>query len=188
MARPRQFIEAEAIEAAMIVFWIRGYAGTSLPDLLDAMSLTRGSFYKAFDDKYSVYLRALDHYDATRMNIALAALTDQTAKSPRDRLIEFFQRTEFNPAKPAPKIGCFVCNTMVEMAPFDAQCAQICNQISDRVQASIRLVLSEMAPVQPDARLDRKASALQRLYMGAHAMGRTGTGYGAWPELLDDLL
>jgi len=188
MARPRQFNETDAIEAAMVVFWIRGYAGTSLPDLLDAMLLTRGSFYKAFDDKYSVYLRSLEHYNSTRMENALSSLTNTAEGPPRDRLIAFFQRTEYNPGKPAPKIGCFVCNTMVEMAPFDAECARICDQISERVMTSVRSVLAEMAPDQPDDYLTRKASALQRLYMGAHAMGRTGTGYDAWPQLLDDLL
>ncbi|MEM1005393.1 MAG: TetR/AcrR family transcriptional regulator [Pseudomonadota bacterium] len=188
MARPRQFNETDAIEAAMVVFWIRGYAGTNLPDLLDAMSLTRGSFYKAFEDKYTVYRRALDHYGATRMDNALSALTDKNGKPPRERLIEFFQRSEHHPAKPAPRIGCFVCNTMVEMAPFDPECARVCNEISQRVTEAIQSVLAEISPERPASVQKRKASALQRLYMGAHAMGRTGSGYGQWVELLDDLL
>ncbi|WP_246642224.1 TetR family transcriptional regulator [Rhizobium laguerreae] len=35
----------------MDVFWRRGFHDASLPDLLDGMEISRGSFYKAFVDK-----------------------------------------------------------------------------------------------------------------------------------------
>ncbi len=46
----------------MDVFWSGGYHGTSLPDLLEATSLSRGSLYAAFGDKHGLFLRALDRY------------------------------------------------------------------------------------------------------------------------------
>ncbi|NJM33970.1 MAG: hypothetical protein HC850_03830 [Rhodomicrobium sp.] len=58
MARPREFDTDEAIEKAMQVFWEKGH-GAALPDLLGGMEIARGSFYKAFSDKKSVYLMAL---------------------------------------------------------------------------------------------------------------------------------
>ena len=63
MARPREFDPEKALKGATDIFWRQGYKATNLPDLLAAMGLTRGSFYKAFRDKESVYLQALDHYD-----------------------------------------------------------------------------------------------------------------------------
>ncbi len=63
MARPREFDIEEAVEGAMQIFWRQGYGATNLPDLLTAMGLTRGSFYKAFKDKRAVYLAALQRYD-----------------------------------------------------------------------------------------------------------------------------
>ena len=68
VGRPREFELDVAVRKAMGVFWDRGYHDASLPDLLEGMELSRGSFYKAFVDKRGVYLRALDVYieDAIR--------------------------------------------------------------------------------------------------------------------------
>src|ERR1700753_2564254 len=60
--RPREFDADAAIERAMGVFWSCGYHGTSLPDLLEATKLSRGSLYTAFGDKHGLFLRALDRY------------------------------------------------------------------------------------------------------------------------------
>ncbi|WP_170572108.1 TetR/AcrR family transcriptional regulator [Ruegeria atlantica] len=188
MSRPRQFDETTALEGAMVAFWENGYAGTNLPDLLDAMSLTRGSFYKAFHDKHAVYLRAIDHYAETRMNASLAALTDPAEESAHDRLVKMFLRTENHQNKPSPKVGCFVCNAMVEMAPFDPDCAASCARVSERLRLALRSVLKELRPDAPADELDRKSAALERLYFGSHAMGRMGGSFQHWSELLSDLI
>ena len=60
--RPRSFDIDVAVERAMNVFWSTGYHGTSLPDLLEATSLSRGSLYAAFGDKHGLFLRALNRY------------------------------------------------------------------------------------------------------------------------------
>src|ERR1700739_4106498 len=60
--RPREFDTDAAIESAMGVFWSTGYFATSLPDLLEATNLSRGSLYAAFGDKHGLFLRALDRY------------------------------------------------------------------------------------------------------------------------------
>jgi TetR/AcrR family transcriptional repressor of nem operon len=76
MARPREFDIDEALDRAMGVFWAKGYEGASLHDLLSAMQIARGSLYKAFHDKRSIYLAALDHYDYTVVQENVAALRD----------------------------------------------------------------------------------------------------------------
>ncbi|NIQ96073.1 MAG: helix-turn-helix transcriptional regulator, partial [Desulfuromonadales bacterium] len=76
MARPREFDVDEALDRAMGVFWLKGYEGTSLQDLLKAMKIARGSLYKAFEDKHSIYLAALDRYDQTEVEEGIAFLSD----------------------------------------------------------------------------------------------------------------
>ena len=47
---------------AMNVFWTRAITQRPLTDLLDGTGLSRGSLYKAFGDKKSLFLRAMDRY------------------------------------------------------------------------------------------------------------------------------
>ena len=62
--RPREFDIDEAVESAILVFKSRGYHGTSVQDLTEGTGLARGSLYKAFHDKRTLFLAALDHYTA----------------------------------------------------------------------------------------------------------------------------
>src|SRR5262245_6911630 len=60
--RPREFDAALALDKALLVFWEKGYRGTSLDDLTDAMQINRPSLYAAFGDKEQLFLSAVDRY------------------------------------------------------------------------------------------------------------------------------
>ncbi|MFJ9566326.1 TetR/AcrR family transcriptional regulator [Streptomyces fuscichromogenes] len=62
MARIREFDIDQAVDRAMDLFWRRGYAETSLQDLLRELSIGSGSFYAAFGSKEQLYIRSLDRY------------------------------------------------------------------------------------------------------------------------------
>lgn len=48
----------------MLLFWSRGYEGTSVNDLTEATGLAKPSLYAAFGDKESLYGKVLDRYAA----------------------------------------------------------------------------------------------------------------------------
>ena len=75
MARPREFDEDEALEAAAGLFRERGFAGSSTADLVKAMGLSRQSLYGAWGDKWQLYLAALKRYVAQDTEAHLAALS-----------------------------------------------------------------------------------------------------------------
>ncbi|MES2056160.1 MAG: helix-turn-helix domain-containing protein [Pseudomonadota bacterium] len=62
--RPRGFDLDVVLKAASERFRSRGYAATSLDDLVDATGLARPSLYAAFGDKRALYLAALARVSA----------------------------------------------------------------------------------------------------------------------------
>jgi AcrR family transcriptional regulator len=65
IGRPREFDRAQALEAAMLLFWRKGFAAASMNDLCDAMGVRSPSLYAAFGGKEALYLEAVEHYVRT---------------------------------------------------------------------------------------------------------------------------
>ena len=80
MGRHRQFDEEEALDAALAVFWQKGYEGTSFEDLTQATGVARPGLYAAFGNKEALFHRALDLYQAKYMGFMAEALAERTAR------------------------------------------------------------------------------------------------------------
>lgn len=65
IGRPREFDRQTALQAAMLVFWRKGFAAASMNDLCDAMGIRSPSLYAAFGSKEALYLEAIGHYVRT---------------------------------------------------------------------------------------------------------------------------
>jgi AcrR family transcriptional regulator len=76
--RPISFDRDAALEAAMLVFWNRGYEGASMADLTQAMGLNPSSIYAAFGDKHALFSLAVKRYMETRAEYATKALEEPT--------------------------------------------------------------------------------------------------------------
>jgi AcrR family transcriptional regulator len=76
--RPIGFDKEAALEAAMLLFWERGYEGTSMADLTQAMGLSPSSIYAAFGDKHALFQLAVNRYMEMRARYAGKALEEPT--------------------------------------------------------------------------------------------------------------
>lgn len=62
----------------MLLFWERGYEGTSMADLTQAMGLNPSSIYAAFGDKHELFQLAAKRYMEMRAQYAGKALEEPT--------------------------------------------------------------------------------------------------------------
>ncbi|MDW8847262.1 TetR/AcrR family transcriptional regulator [Erwinia sp. MMLR14_017] len=81
MGRNREFDVEQALDAALGVFWSKGYEGASYSDLTKATGVERPALYSAFGNKEALFLRALERYYAHYLNFFPAALAQPTAKA-----------------------------------------------------------------------------------------------------------
>lgn len=114
----------------MAVFWAQGYTATSIQDLVEAMGIHRGSLYDTFQDKRQLFVQAIALYQDTIVQAAIAHL-----KAPRAgrAAIEhhFWQLAERSVEQPC---GCLITNTLVELAPEDAELVAVLNQGLQQVE------------------------------------------------------
>lgn len=75
--RPRSFDRDAALDAAMRLFWTRGYEATSIADLTEAMGIKPPSLYGAFGDKQTLFREAVEVYWRALGAPTLRALDDE---------------------------------------------------------------------------------------------------------------
>ncbi|GAB6991033.1 TetR/AcrR family transcriptional regulator [Paenibacillus pini] len=117
MGRNREFDEEKVLDAAMQLFWEKGYEATSLSDLTSRMGIQRPSIYSAFGDKKELFETALRKYTMSHASDVRTRL--QSKPSVKEAFRTFFESVVAVEYMESPSRGCFCINTMVELAPHD---------------------------------------------------------------------
>ena len=136
--RPREFDIDEALQAATGAFWEKGYEATSVNDLMRAMSVQKGSLYKAFGDKQSLFVQALQRYLEESYLRTDQALTDP---SPREGLRRWFDAIADGAADDCR--GCFFVNSLVELGPHCEVAGPLLNAHWDRLRSRVADTLAQ---------------------------------------------
>lgn len=91
MTRARPYDRETALDAALELFWRKGFHATSLKDLEQALSMKPGSIYAAFASKEALFREVLRRYfEAEQCNLRALA---KDGGSPFAILLEHLRRT-----------------------------------------------------------------------------------------------
>ena len=157
MPRTREFDLQEALDRAMTVFWNKGYEATSIQNLVDHMGVQRGSLYAAFGDKHNLFVEALRHYAQTVMTRYLVLLQDPNAGL--GCIYQFFDELVETSINDSDAKGCFLTNTVAELAASDEVVAAELKESIGAVEQALLTVLTsaqergELAAERDPARL-----------------------------------
>ncbi|MGF1683873.1 TetR/AcrR family transcriptional regulator [Photobacterium minamisatsumaniensis] len=112
MARSKNFEREEKLIQAMELFWQKGYAETSMADLVAHLGINRFSIYNSYIDKESLYQEALAYY---LNNVSLPALTAlRSEQAGAKEVIHFL--SQFAQLQHEQTCGCFLQNALLERA------------------------------------------------------------------------
>ena len=141
--RPREFELARSLDAAITVFWSKGYEGASIDELTRAMGVPRATLYQVFDDKEGLFLATVGHYAQTRTAPVLAML--ETQGDLRDDLAAFFKAVVDLALSEPDARGCLISCVLADAAggnlrlrsELDRRFAAMEQQISNRLTAEL---------------------------------------------------
>jgi AcrR family transcriptional regulator len=98
LGRPTAFDKEAALDVAMRLFWDRGFEGTSMADLSQAMGIHPSSIYAAFGDKQALFALAAKRYAAVPAQYMVKALEQPTLRgfilAAFDNTVEFLGSRE----------------------------------------------------------------------------------------------
>jgi len=145
IGRPREFDTEQALQAAMQVFWKKGYEATSLTDLLEAMKISKSSFYQTFANKHQLFENCIVQYQDTFISNMTASL--RKAKTGRAFIEDTFN-AKAEKAKPkSDRRGCLILNCVSEFAQKDPVIAALITKsiqkITDVFLAAIKRAQQE---------------------------------------------
>ncbi|MGO4338018.1 TetR/AcrR family transcriptional regulator [Labrys sp. KB_33_2] len=184
--RPREFDLEAALDKAIVAFRERGYHAASIADLGKAMDLTAGSLYKAFKDKRSLFVAALERYTSLR-NIGLRARIAGLATG-REKLravLDFYVDSAHDLEG---RRGCLVVGSAVELVTLDEDLADLVSLALRRNEALlIELIRQGQADrsVNPYLGAHQAARTILCILLGMRVVGKTGRRHGDMADIVD---
>ncbi|WBO66489.1 TetR/AcrR family transcriptional regulator [Streptomyces camelliae] len=177
MARTKEFDPDAALQAALELFWRRGYEATSMADLVEHLGIGRASLYATFGNKHELYLRALDRYGQIQNPLLTRELSRPGPVLPAVRAVVRRFAAEAT-AEPTREQGCLVTNAAVELAPHDPAAARRVAHSWDHAETLLHSALTR-AQAQGELPENRDPLTLARMLLvllqGLRVAGKAST-------------
>ena len=125
----------------MRLFWGKGYAATSIEDLIKTLHLSRSSLYDTFGDKRTLFLEALKLYSEKVLSATARTLNE--SPSPIVGIQKVFDDLIAGVGRETGALGCFMVNSVAELVPYDPDVTEIATKYADSLQQLFTTVLTE---------------------------------------------
>lgn len=184
MPRPRGFDADAVLDAAVQVFWRRGFEATSVEDLVAELGIGRQSLYATFGSKQRLYLRALERYCETQTAALVGLLALDGRLEPR--LGTLLEGVVSEMVSDRDCKGCFVVNAAAERGSEDAETGRHVREQFARIEAALEAAFDR---ARADGELDRDADprALARFVLAAVNGMRVVGKVAPEPSTLSDI-
>ncbi|MEM9282439.1 MAG: TetR/AcrR family transcriptional regulator [Verrucomicrobiota bacterium] len=150
----KNFDPMEALEAAMRVFWARGYEAAALSELTSAMGIGKQSLYNTFGNKRALFIEAIKHYTNESVLNVRGFLFDETSGSYLANLRSLLDHWRVIHSKPGSH-GCMIGTNIADFDTNDKEVSAILRDQLQRIEDSLTSVLEK---AQSNSELNSDAS------------------------------
>ena len=175
MVRTRTFDPTDALSRAVDLFAAKGYANTSMEDLVQETGVSRYGLYGTFGNKRELFEKALDKYaDSIGKQSFLRLLEPDSSLADIRRV--FDERVADMCALEERK-GCLVVHTAMQLAPEDPELRGVLQKFMKRMSKLFTIGLEtakEKGEVRADLDVRAAGDMLTSTIFGLAVLGRAG--------------
>lgn len=162
MARTKNFDQDTVLDRAVDIFRRQGYRGTTPAELVEHLGISRSSLYDTYGDKRSLFVLALKRY-REQTTAGLNAVVENTTDALQS-IKDLFALIIDGCLEDAMPKGCFLVNSLVEIAPDDQETKDI---VTESMQDSKNAFRQLIEKAQQDGQISTtlKADAVAEYFV-----------------------
>jgi AcrR family transcriptional regulator len=184
--RPRVFDREMALNAALELFWSKGYEGASLSNLTAAMKINAPSLYAAFGSKPALYLEVLALYWTKQSEeVSRILVESKTAYEAIYSILKFTAAACTQKSKPT---GCLISSGMLRTCEENIDISKITASYRRKVEISLESRIKQgLHDNEFDGEADAKvlASFYNTIIEGISIQAIDGTSEGELNKTID---
>ncbi|MBA3869243.1 MAG: TetR/AcrR family transcriptional regulator [Anaerolineae bacterium] len=161
MSRTREFDLEELLEAAMRIFWEKGYAATSIRDIVKKTGVNQFGIYNVYGDKHGLFLAVLDRYRDKIITEVFAIVEHPDASL--ESIRQYFHALIEHNSMTVPALGCLMANSMAEFGTEDPEIYQRTSAHAERLRIGFTKALTNAyrnGELRPGLSIEAMASHL----------------------------
>ncbi|NRD79079.1 TetR/AcrR family transcriptional regulator [Bacillus sp. BRMEA1] len=174
MSRPREFDINHALYKSMEVFWTKGFKSTSLEDLTSATQVKKQSLYCVFENKRSLFLKALALYREQAVAVLEELVSQETSPLEKLKSIRDFMLCK---DKETIHRGCFIVNSSLEFGTDDEEVTRVVESMFADIEQILEKVIrsgQEQQLITKRHTSKELAAYLNNAIVGARIMEKSG--------------
>ncbi len=185
MARSKEYTREDVVDAATRVFWVKGFKGTSVSDLVAATGLNKHSMYREFGSKEGLFRECVNHYVLRMNREGDRILTRQPLGIGN---VEAFLGRLAAHAATSESPGCMLVNSAVEKELLEEEAFR---QVKSNLARVEELIFRCLAAAQTDGEIAREkdcrtlAAFLFTFANGMMVQSKTGRSKESLESMVD---
>jgi TetR/AcrR family transcriptional repressor of nem operon len=189
MVRTRTFDPTTALSRAVDLFSSKGYADTSMEDIVRATGVSLYGLYGAFGNKRELFEQALERYAEGMGKRSFLRLLEPDASLDHIRTI-FTERVQDMCCTVENK-GCLFVHTAMQLAPQDDELRGVLQKFMHRISKAFSIGLEsakKRGEIRPDVDVRAAGELLTSTMIGLAVLGRTGFAEETLNGIVDSTL